>query len=360
MNLRVKLLIAFLLVSSAGTLALITAAELSAGAFYESHIRQMTIKYGVVDAMHEELRQGFSRALGSSLLVGLLVGLPCALLIGFWMSKRILEPVARVSQAARRIAAGAYSERIANTQKDELGRLIEDFNSMAGSLESVESRRITLIGNVAHELRTPLSGLQGYAEGLADGLFDAEQAAESIGREVARLKRVINDLSEVSKVESGALELRLETFDLAALALELMARYQPMFEAAGSTLELRPPLNAIRVNADRDRTMQIIINLLSNALKYAPGETVTISLNQNHQTAQLEVKDSGQGIGLEHLPHIFERFYRADSSRSQALGGSGVGLTISKHLAEAMNGSLEVQTKVGVGSSFKLTLPVQL
>ena len=357
MNLRLKLLIAFLLVSSVGTLALIAAAELTAGSFYEAHIRQMTNKYDAVDAMHEELRQGFSRALGSSLLVGLAVGLPCALLIGFWMSKRILEPVARVSQAARRISAGAYSERIPNNQKDELGRLIQDFNSMAGSLESVESRRIELIGNVAHELRTPLSGLQGYAEGLADGLFDAEQASESIRREVARLKRVVNDLSEVSKVESGALELRLETFDLAALALELTARYQPMFEAAGSKLEFRPPLNAVTVNADRDRTTQIIINLLSNALKYAPGETVTICVNQHHHTAQLEVTDAGQGIASEHLPHIFERFYRADSSRSQALGGSGVGLTISKHLAEAMNGSLEVKSVVGQGSSFTETLP---
>jgi histidine kinase len=360
MNLRLKLLIAFLLVSSAGTLALIAVAELSAGSFYEAHIRQMNTKYGTVDAMHEELMQGFSRALGSSLLVGLAVGLPSAVLIGFWMSKRILEPVAQVSRASRRIAAGAYTERIPNTQHDELGKLIEDFNLMAGSLESVESRRIELIGNVAHELRTPLSGLQGYAEGLADGLFDTLEASQSIRREVTRLKRVVDDLSEVSKVESGALELRLEPFDLVSLAVELTERYQPMFEAAGSKLEFQKPANAVMVNADHDRTTQIVVNLLSNALKYAPNEPVTISVQSKNHEAQLEVKDVGQGIAAQHLPHIFERFYRVDSSRSQALGGSGVGLTISKHLAEAMHGRLEVKSVVGNGSSFVLSLPVQL
>jgi signal transduction histidine kinase len=356
MNLRSKLLIAFLIVSSASTLALIAVAELSSGAFYEAHIRQMTGKYGAVDAMHEELRQGFSRALGNSLLVGLAVGLPSALVIGLWVSRRILEPVTQVSLASRRIASGAYNERIRNVQTDELGRLIEDFNLMAAALESVESRRIELIGNVAHELRTPLSGLQGYAEGLADGLFDPEQASDSIRREVARLKRVVDDLSEVSKIESGALELRLEHFDLVSLVLELRERYEPMFEAADSKLEFQKPALAVIVNADRDRTAQIVVNLLSNALKYAPEGIVILGVTRGQRTAQLEVRDAGQGIAAEHLPHIFERFYRADSSRSPASGGSGVGLTISKHLAEAMHGSLEVQSVVGQGSSFILKL----
>ena len=362
-SLRIKLLFAFVLVTLAGTLALILAAELSAGGFYEAHIRDMTQRFGsgAMDVMHVELRDGFSRALAQSLLVGLAVGIPLALLVGFWVARRVIEPVERVSRAARRIASGAYSERLPLGDRDELGLLIEDFNRMAVALETVETRRIELIGTVAHELRTPLSGLQGYAEGLSDGLFDPGQAAQAIHREVSRLKRLVNDLSEVSKVESGAVRLNLEPFDLAVLVHEVTERYEPMFLGEGGVIQLTLPDQQIIVMADRDRVTQILVNLLSNALKHAPRTPVEVRVGPdrflNAREVQLEVRDFGPGIASEHLPHLFERFYRVDASRSSATGGSGVGLTISSHLATAMGGRLEVTSEPGKGSSFKLTLP---
>ena len=366
-SLRLKLLIAFVAVSLAGIVSLIVAAELAAGGFYEAHIRDMTIRYGsgAMDSMHSELRDGFSRSLTQSLLVGLVVGIPLAVMVGFWVARRVIEPVSRVSSAARRIAAGAYSERLPHGDADELGLLIEDFNRMATSLETVEARRIELIGTVAHELRTPLAGLQGYAEGLHDGLVDREQTALAIGREVSRLKRLVNDLAEVSKVEAGAVTLQLERFDLVVLVREVIERYEPMFLERHNELRVTLPDQAF-VNADRDRVTQILINLLANALKHAPRSRVDLIVQARANQARanqaganktvLEVRDTGPGISAEHLLHVYERFYRVDPSRSSETGGSGVGLTVSRHLATAMGGRLEVTSEPGKGSSFKLTL----
>jgi signal transduction histidine kinase len=362
-SLRFKLLFAFVVVTLTGILALIAAAELSAGWFYEAHISEMTQRYGsgAMDAMHSELYEGFSRSLAQSLLVGLTVGIPLAVLVGFWVARRVIEPVERVSRAARRIASGAYSERLPAGDLDEIGLLIEDFNRMAVALESVEARRIELIGTVAHELRTPLSGLQGYAEGLSDGLFDPGQAAQAIHREVSRLKRLVNDLSEVSKVESGVVALKLERFDLGLLLREVVERYEPMFLENGGVIQLTLSAQSLSVRADRDRVTQIVINLLSNAIKHAAGSPIEVRLGPdeflNPKGVCLEVRDFGPGIPPEHVPHLFERFYRVDASRLSSTGGSGVGLTISNHLATAMGGRLEVTSELGKGSSFKLTLP---
>jgi signal transduction histidine kinase len=358
LSLRVKLLIAFLAVSLAGIVSLIVAAELAAGGFYEAHIRDMMAQFGsgAMDPMHNQLRDGFSRALTQSLLVGLAVGIPLAVIVGFWVARRVIEPVERVSSAARRIAAGAYSERLPNTDSDELGLLMTDFNRMAQALETVEARRIELIGTVAHELRTPLAGLQGYAEGLSDGLFDRDQAARAIGREVSRLTRLVDDLAEVSKVEAGAVTLRLERFDVVILVREIVERYEPMFLEQRNELHVNLVEQAF-VNADRDRVTQILINLFANALKHAPGSRVDLNIQARANQIVLEVRDTGPGIPAEHLPHLFERFYRVDASRSSETGGSGVGLTISKHLATAMGGRLEVESGFGTGSSFVLVLP---
>jgi signal transduction histidine kinase len=210
-------------------------------------------------------------------------------------------------------------------------------------------------------LRTPLAGLQGYAEGLHDGLVTREQAALAIGREVSRLKRLVNDLAEVSKVEAGAVTLHLERFDLVVLVREIVERYEPMFLEQHNELHLTLHDQAF-VNADRDRVTQILINLLANALKHAPGSRVDLNIQARINQAQqsqivLEVRDSGPGIPAEHLPHLFERFYRIDASRSSETGGSGVGLTVSKHLATAMAGRLEVESHFGTGSRFTLVLP---
>ncbi len=363
-SLRVKLLLAFVLVALSGILALIATAELSAGGFYDAHIHDMTQRFGAgaVDPMHQELRDGFAKTLAQSLWVGLLVGISLSLIVGFWVAQRVIHPLTQISTAARRIAAGAYFERLphhTSQNLDELGLLIQDFNRMAQALETVEARRTELIGTVAHELRTPLSGLQGYAEGLSDGLFEPQQAAQAIHREVSRLKRLVNDLSEVSRVESGAVHLKLEHFDWVPLVHEILERYQPIFLEGNTPIKVQISTASVIVEADRDRVTQILINLLSNALKHAPESRIEVTLKMLiPQEAHLEIRDFGAGIAPEHLPHLFERFYRADPSRSSATGGSGVGLTISSHLARAMGGRLEVKSVLGTGSSFTLILPL--
>ncbi len=182
-----------------------------------------------------------------------------------------------------------------------------------------------------------------------------EQAALAIGREVSRLKRLVNDLAEVSKVEAGAVTLRLERFDLVVLVREIVERYEPMFLEQRSRLRVTLPEQAF-VNAGRDRATQILINLLANALKHAPGSRVDLSIQARVNEIILMVRDTGPGIPTEHLPHLFERFYRVDASRSSETGGSGVGLTVSRHLANAMGGRLETESDFGTGSRFTLVL----
>jgi signal transduction histidine kinase len=306
-TLRLKLLLALVVVALAGSLALVVVAELAAGGFYEAHMREMAGRFGdgTLAAMHSELRDGFLRALGQSLLVGLVVGL--------WLARRVIEPLEQVGRAARRIAAGAYSERLPSGQGDELGVLMADFNRMAATLEMVEARRSALIGTVAHELRTPLAGIQGYAEGLSDGLFPTAQAAEAIGREVARLKRLLDDLTEVSQVEAGALNLRLEPVELLALLAGLVERYQPLFVGQGGSLGWLGPDGPIWLQTDRDRLTQILVNLLANALKHAPSsqsEWRVVLQNQPQNqpaTVLLALCDNGPGIAPQHLPHLLPR-----------------------------------------------------
>ncbi len=309
-----------------------------------------------------------------SLAVALALGVPVALALSTLVSRRVLDPLERIANAVRRLAVGSYRERLPPQETRELDWLAEEFNLMAATLERVEAQRVELITTVAHELRTPLSGLLGYAEGLREGVFGPEEAGEAIRREVSRLRRVVNDLSEVSRAESGAVSLRLETFDLAALAVELVGQYRSMVEDGGSSLYLNldgrefdgielggtgshstgsgeiESNTPILVRADRDRVAQIVLNLISNALRHAPGTPITLEVRGANREAHWSVSDAGPGIAPEHLPHVFERFYRSDVSPVDGPPGTGVGLTISKALARAMGGRLEVASHAGVGA----------
>jgi histidine kinase len=345
----------YLLVALVALGALALTAELASGAFYRDHLNAMSTQFGGAqpDAMHAQLEAGFARALHLSLVVGALVGGVAALVVGALAARRVLHPVAQLSRAAARIAAGGYSERLPGGGRDELGRLGEEFNRMAGALEASEAKRVELIGNVAHELRTPLHALQGYAEGLEDGVFGVTEASNAVRREVRRLERVVGDLAAVSNAEAGALALRCETLDFGGLLAELV---QANAGNVDGRLTFDPPAHPVRVWADRDRVAQIVLNLLGNAARYAPGCPVRLELQLEPLSAILSVIDDGPGIAPEHLPHIFERFYRADPARGD--GGSGVGLTISRSLARAMHGELSATSALGEGTRFSLRLPL--
>ncbi len=270
-------------------------------------------------------------------------------------------------QASQRIAEGRYDERVtvngklASGEVDELDQLALSFNRMADTLEQTEAMRRQLIGDVAHELRTPLTTIEGYMEGLIDGVLPANEATyQEVHREADRLKRLVNDLQELSRVEAKAYELRPQPVSIAALIETLVKRLEMQFADKGVALEIDLPDDLPQVNVDEDRIGQVLLNLTGNALQYTPeGGQVTLSAGVIENGVQISVADTGSGIPVEHLPHIFTRFYRVDKSRSRAWGGSGIGLTIAKHLVEAHGGSIWVTSEgAGMGSTFTFSLPI--
>jgi histidine kinase len=272
-----------------------------------------------------------------------------------------------MQSASQRIADGHYEERVglpgdpARGDLDELGRLALSFNQMAARLEQTESMRRDLIGNVAHELRTPLASIQGYMEGLIDGVLPAEPATfQQVYREADRLQRLVRDLQELSRVEAGAAELHLVPVPVARLVEATADRLGRQFEEKGVALAVEVPSDLPPVLADEDRIGQVLLNLVGNALQYTPaGGQVRLRAAREGQFVRLVVEDTGAGIPAEHLPHIFERFYRVDKSRSRAGGGSGIGLTIAKHLVEAHGGQMEAASAgPDRGSTFSFTLPL--
>ncbi|GIW32628.1 MAG: hypothetical protein KatS3mg071_2802 [Meiothermus sp.] len=274
------------------------------------------------------------------------------------VSRRVSQGVRLLAHGSRSIAQGHYHDRLPVHGRDELASLAQDFNRMAEALERVEQSRVELIGSVAHELRTPLAGLQGYAEALADGVLPPEQAAGRISHEVRAMRRLVEDLSLVSRVEARAVEIRPQALDPAAALRRAAERFELVFAEQGVALRLEPcgPLPAVW--GDPERLQQVLSNLLANALRHTPpGGEVGLKAEPAPSGVCFSVHDTGPGIPPEHQARVFERFYRVDSARSRQDGGSGVGLTIAKGLVEAMGGTMGLESEVGRGSTFWFTLP---
>lgn len=368
-GLRPKLVAAFLAVILAAGVVLVVILELVAPAFYRTHAVEMARAMGnrltgdaavegtEAHTLQDDLERGFNQALSQSLLLAALITVPLALVVSAAISRRIVAPVSLVSLASARIAAGRYRERLPAAGHDELGELTANFNRMAEALEQTEARRVELIGTVSHELRTPLAGVKGYAEGMVDGVFSVEHAAEAIAREVDRLERLLGDLQHLSAVEAGALTVRCEPVALDALAREVCAQLEPRF--AKKQLALVCETQPLTVSGDADRLKQVLHNLLSNALRHTALGRVRVRVVAEDHGALLEVADSGEGIPEADLPHVFERFYRADKSRSRGEDvslGAGVGLTVAKHLVEQMGGTITLSSAPGAGTTARVAL----
>lgn len=302
--------------------------------------------------------------LASSFLGNLLAGFAAtvaAVLTSLFVTGRIVGPVKRMLEATRRIASGRYSERVPVQEPDELGVLSEGFNAMAKALEEGESRRREFIVDISHELKTPLSTLEGYLEGMTNGVV--EPSEESLGllyAEAGRMRRLIDDLRQLSRVEAGRLSFDLISVSVDKTVHATVDSAHPLFEAKGVKLKILSCPQNLRVLADEDRIMQVLANLLSNALRHTPpGETVTVSAKARDGAILFVVSDTGIGISSEHLPRLFERFYRVEKSRSREGGGSGLGLSISRALVEAMGGRMWAESAgEGRGATFSFTLPL--
>jgi histidine kinase len=350
-----------------GAVTLILIAEFSIPTAFNRHMLTMQLMAANahpgpnMQAMQGDLFNNFRAAVTESLLVATGMALISAILVSVVVSRRIVIPIQQMMQASRRIAAGRYQERVEERAEDELGQLAASFNQMAHTLEQTEAMRRDLIGNVAHELRTPLSSIQGYMEGLIDGVLPAApETYQQVYREADRLQRLVSDLQELSRVEAGAFELKRRPLAIAPLVEQAANRLRPQFEEKGARLRLELPATLPPVLADQDRLDQVLLNLVGNALQYTPkGGQVSLSAEATESHLNVIVQDTGQGIAAEHLPHLFTRFYRVDKSRSRAGGGSGIGLTIAKHLVEAHGGRIWAESRgSGQGSTFGFSLPL--
>ena len=357
-RLRARLLVANLIVAAAtlGTV-LIGVSLIGPGYFEEAMGHRPGDAMGqLMDAI---TLRAFQDAIRTALLAAAMTALIAAVIVSLALSARIAGPVSRLVAAAQRIASGHYAERVPAGGEGEVGELASAFNQMSSSLEATERRRLDLVGDVAHELRTPLTTLDGYLEGLQDAVIEPTQATWALLRnETGRLTRLIGDLGDLWRAEARQLPLRLEPVDVAAMLPELAERHASAAAARQITLNLAPA-SPVLVRGDRDRLVQIVGNYLANALRYAPaGSTVTLSAEARDGEGVVTVADEGPGLTADQVAHLFDRFYRADASRSRALGGSGIGLAIVHALAEAMGGRAWAESGgPGSGSAFRVALP---
>jgi len=356
-----KLFLSYLVIIVVGVVVLAGTVQFHAPAALARHIARMEALLGYDPALVADLHANFQEAVNEILVVATLAAFLAAVAVSTFTARRIVGPVRAMMKASQRIADGDYYERVRVPGQDELGALARAFNRMAETLERTEQRRSELIGDVAHELRTPLSSMKGVMEGLVDGVLTAEPATfVLVQREIARLQRLVHDLEELSRAEAGQIPFDLRTVAPADLVRAAADRLQPQFEDKGMSLHLDVPTDLPKVRADPSRMIQVLLNLLGNALQYTPsGGQVTVRAWREGREVAVAVQDTGIGIPAEHLLHIFERFYRVDRSRSRPGGGSGIGLTIAKHLVEAHGGRIWATSPgAGQGSTFTFTVPI--
>jgi signal transduction histidine kinase len=293
-------------------------------------------------------------------LWGGLLASAVAIVLAFVLSRRVSAPVQALTVAAKRLGNGDFSQRISLKARGELGELTQAFNSMAGDLDRAEKLRQNMVTDTAHELRTPLSNIRGYVEAIRDGLVRADATTmRSLDEEVKLLSRLVDDLQELALADAGELGLVRQAEDVRRLINQTVTAEQAKAMAKGVAVSVNLPARLPPVNIDAHRISQVLRNILENAVAYtSQGGSITISAKRRSSWVEISVTDSGEGIPAEHLPNVFERFYRVDKSRTRATGGRGLGLTIAKYLVEAHGGKIEVESELGKGSRFTFTVPV--
>lgn len=282
-----------------------------------------------------------------------------ALLLTLALAHRISKPMEALTLAVRNLGKGDLHQRVKIRSKDEIGELATAFNAMADHLAQIEQLRRNLVSDVAHELRTPLSCILGYLEALQDGVAVlTPELIASLYEEATLLRRLVIDLQELALADTGHLKLVRRPVFLAELAEQAVGIFQPQAINSDLMIKMDIPPDLPSVDADSERIGQVLRNLLKNAITYTPEQgEITIKAAARDSEIQVTVADTGIGIEPEHLPYLFDRFYRVDRSRTQATGGAGLGLTIVKQLVEAHGGRVWAQSTPGKGTAFVFTLP---
>ncbi len=307
------------------------------------------------------LEISFLNAIQRSILLAGVAAAGIALIIGFLIIRQMTRPLRQLSSATREITAGKWEHQVEIHSKDVIGQLGKDFNTMAQKLHRSEALRQRMIADIAHELRTPLTVLQGNLQGLREGVFEPEpKFFSSLHDECVLLSRLVNDLRDLSLAEAGELYLNSQLQSIEPLIDRALKHLHPLFEQQRISLCREIEVELPPLFVDSDRVVQILINLLSNALRYTPaGGKITIRAECMSQSVQVSILDTGLGIRKEDLSNVFERFWRADSSRDRKSGGSGLGLAIIKNLIEAHGGAIWVNSEEGIGTCFTFSLPIK-
>ncbi len=313
---------------------------------------------GFVAAYQQDQREAIA-SLNRSLAIAVAAVSVVAALIAFGLSRRVLGPVESLTGAARKLEAGDLQQRVAIRSKDEIGQLGSAFNSMAASLERNESLRTQLTSDVAHELRTPLNNISGYLDAITDGVVEPDQQViASLQEEAGLLVRLVGDLQQLALADAGYQELFTERLQLEDVVAPAVAAVGKRATAKGVSLSIERGRRAPTVEADRARLGQVIRNLLENAVTHTPPDSaIRVSVRSVGGQVCVSVVDSGPGIPAEHLPFIFERFYRADRARARATGGAGLGLAIVKQIVEAHGGSVTAENGTEGGARLTVSLP---
>jgi signal transduction histidine kinase len=283
-------------------------------------------------------------------------GLGCLLALGVAavLARGIAKPVVRVARASRRLAAGESPEPLPVSGSRELRTLADSFNTMAEEIRRAREAERSFLLSVSHELKTPLTAIRGYAEALEEGVLTPERAQRVIRTEAARLERLIADLLHLARLERQRFDIRPATVDLAEIARETASRHGARARELGVRLDVHETRTA-KARADPDRLLQVVSNLVENALRCTPpGETVTLST----AAGRLTVTDTGPGIASEEIPHAFERFFLYRRYNGDRPVGTGLGLAIVRELTQAMGGDVEVESAPGAGTAFTIRLPL--
>lgn len=365
MKLSYKLLLSYVFVVLVALIVLATATAWLAPANFAHQMTHMqdneTSMMGQrMTALDAELESSFQDAVNNALILAGVAAILTAMGVSWFVSRRIIHPIRSLVVLSQHIASGHYEQRLHLNTHDELGELVDSFNRMTQSLASTEAIRIQLLGDVTHELKTPLASIKGYMEALQDGMLPVTpETFQIIHQEADRLERLVRDLQQLSQTEAGQVSLNIQPHKPNEIVQAVVERIRPQFNEKGIMLygDVSPHLPQVR--ADQDRTAQVLTNLIGNALQYTDsGGEVRITARYDRGFVRFSVTDTGCGIAATDLDLIFQRFYRVDKSRSRASGGSGIGLTLAKHLIEAQHGEISATSSgVGKGSQFTFTLP---
>jgi two-component system OmpR family sensor kinase/two-component system sensor histidine kinase BaeS len=323
----------------------------------------VTVGYLIIAYHRPPTDPRFLDRLSTLLAMTALLGGVLGIISGAWMSHSLTAPLNRLAEAARAIGRRKLNQRVEVDGSREITEVASAFNEMAAALQEAETLRSNMVADVAHELRTPLSVLQGNLRAMLDDVYpSSKEELTRLYDQTRLLSRLVTDLHELSQAEAHQLPLYIQSIDLTELTRKVVNAFLPLGESGGVQINLLLPPTPLTIQGDSVRLTQVAHNLLDNALRHTPpGGCVEVILHCEATGVKLVVRDTGDGIPPEHLPHVFERFYRADRARSRATGGTGLGLAITRAIVEEHGGVITVASagKPGEGSKFTVWLPTQ-